>query len=966
MSSLDLSTGVQKAGAERYDELASRLRSLAGDRERLEFFNAHSELQTRATAERLSDEVVRLVRVDLQRAERVTATVQWLAEELDDDYCRGRGFRAAANVSYLKGEYKSALGFYQKALECFERLDEVEQASITRSSALHTLVFLGEYEAAFAWAKSAREAFEQSGDRLRLARLEGNFGNILFRQDRWQEAAERFKAAYEEFVQIGEFQDVAICLRNMAVCHSSLNKFKEALHFYEQARNYCGEHNLVGLVGEVDYNIAYLHYLQGEYTLAIQLYRETRSRCEKLGDLYHTALCDLDQSEIFLELNLVREAGALAQQALTSFDQIDMHYESAKALTHLAIARSREGKAFLALDLLGKAREIFVRERNQVWPALIDLYEALVMSRAGRPLEAIRLAESALKGFSEASLQTKALMAAILLARLQSEHGELAEARKLCAAILEDLKSVEGSALEYQAYFVLGQVEEASRNKEAALEAYRKAEEGLEKVRTHIQAEELKISFFEEKMRIYESLVYLSFDRVGTGEKHSVFSFIESAKSRSLADLMAFRAHALPPTSATRSDQAEQVRKLREELNWYYRQIDLQEMSADNRSREEVRQLREVSRRREDHLLRTLQELQETDKEFSSLQEATTVDLETIQAFMPADTQLVEYYIARGIVFACLVTRDELHILPVTVSSRVREISRLLRFQLSKSRLGPDYISKFSKFITKAILVQLTELYDELILPISGHLNRENLVLVPHGYLHRVPFHALFDGSQYMIDRFCISYAPSATVFYLCGTKKIRSVSEALIVDGSGQKEPYLAEVARAAAGVLPGARTLGGEKVSESALKEYGEKSRIVVLATSGRFRSDNPMFSSLRLGESDLSLFDLYNLRLAADLVVLYGCGRGFEESDNGDELVGLTRGLLYAGARSVVTSLWNVQDESSSFFAREFLRAVSRSRHKAEALQAAVQAVRERYPDPFRWAPYLLVGEASSGAS
>ncbi len=968
MSPADLKTGEQDIISSRYDEFASTLRSLRDDQERRKFFEANPRLCTVGVAERLSNEVVRLVRVDLQKAEQVTETVQWLAEDLDDDYCRGRAFRAGANVSYLKGEVQIAFETYKSALECFERVGDEKQASITRSSALNTLVLLGEYEMAFDWAKSARQAFEKAGDRLRLARLEGNFATILFRQDRWQEAAERFKAAYEEFIQIGEFQDVAICLRNMAVCHASLNKFNEALRLYEQARNYCEENDLAGLVGEIDYNVAYVHYLRGEYTLAIELYRATRARCEKLGDRYHAALCDMDQSEIFLELNLVREAGELAKQARTSFDQIDMHYEAAKSLTYFAIAQSREGKAFLALDLLGKARETFVKERNRVWPALIDLYEALVLYKAGRPLEAARLAENALQGFAAASLPTKAMMAEVLLARLQLESGMLERAMATCRGVIKKLESIDVPTLEYQACFVLGQIEEASNNQEQALEAYKRAQKGLERLRSHVQAEELKIGILEEKMLIYESLVSLTLHHgvEGIDEKKSVFAFIERAKSRSLADLMAFRAQALRPTSATRSDQAQQVRKLREELNWYYRQIDLQEMSSDNRSREEIQQLREVSRQREEHLLRTLHELEETDREFSSLQEAGTVGLEIIQSSMPDNTQVVEYYISRGVVYACVLTAQDLDIVPVTVSSRVREVTKQLQFQLSKFRLGSDYVGQFMELITGAMHMQLRELYDELLCPIIGRLKKERLVIVPHGGLYCVPFHALFDGSEYLIDRFCISYAPSATVYYICGTKQVESIDRSLVVGVSEAESLHVTAAVEAAAQALPNSRVLVGDEATDSALKLYGEQSRWLFLATQGHFRSDNPMFSAIQFGRSNLSLFDLYNLRLAADVVMLYGCGSGFEKSDNGDELVGLTRGLLYAGARTVVTSLWDVTDESSIYFIRCFCEAMLQDKHKSRALQSAIKAVRDRYPNPYQWAPYLLIGEPSFGES
>ena len=175
------------------------LTSLDSDHARKTFFRDHSELRTRAVVESMADEVVRLLRIDLERADQLAHTAIWLAEELDDDYCLGRSTRAAANVTHLGGDQAAAAVLYEKALEFFERSGLEKEAAITRSSALRNLVFLGQHEQAFKWAATARKVFEQLGDNLRLARLELNFANILFRQDRWEEAYQLYKDLQGEF-----------------------------------------------------------------------------------------------------------------------------------------------------------------------------------------------------------------------------------------------------------------------------------------------------------------------------------------------------------------------------------------------------------------------------------------------------------------------------------------------------------------------------------------------------------------------------------------------------------------------------------------------------------------------------------------------------------------------------------------------------------------------------------------------
>ena len=133
---------------------------------------------------------------------------------------------------------------------------------------------------------------------------------MLYRQDRFEEALELYRRAYAAFLEIGEPQDVAIALKNMATCQISLNEFQEALETYREARACMRGARMPLLVAEADYNIAYLYYLRGEYTRAIELYRAAREHCHELGDAYHQGLCDLDQSEMYLELNLSEEGRA--------------------------------------------------------------------------------------------------------------------------------------------------------------------------------------------------------------------------------------------------------------------------------------------------------------------------------------------------------------------------------------------------------------------------------------------------------------------------------------------------------------------------------------------------------------------------------------------------------------------------------------------------------------------------------
>ena len=408
---------------------------------------------------------------------------------------------------------------------------------------------------------------------------------------------------------------------------------------------------------------------------------------------------------------------------------------------------------------------------------------------------------------------------------------------------------------------------------------------------------------------------------------------------------------------------SEDVHRLRHDLHWHYRQMELEEVRPEKRSLRRMDSLRLRTAALEKQLSRSLDELRRTDQEFATLQSGAAEGLDEIRSVLEPDTILLEYYQARGRYYVCVVGRDELDVVPLGDAAEVRKRITLLQFQLSKFRLQPGYVSAFADQLYAATESHLRELYAALIAPIRDRLKASHLVVVPHDILHGLPFHALFDGERFLIDRFTVSYAPSASVYRLCHGKPATTAGTSLIMGLPDALTPCIAEEVQAISGLMPNPLVFLGGEATVDELQAHGPTSRFVHIATHGLFRRDNPMFSSIRLGSGPLSVYDLYELRLSAELVTLSGCGTGLNVVVGGDELLGLVRGLLYAGARSVLLTLWDAYDRSTADFMEAFYGHLQRGSSKARALQAATQEVRERYRHPFYWAPFTLVGHALS---
>nr|MBA3414229.1 CHAT domain-containing protein [Chloroflexia bacterium] len=243
----------------------------------------------------------------------------------------------------------------------------------------------------------------------------------------------------------------------------------------------------------------------------------------------------------------------------------------------------------------------------------------------------------------------------------------------------------------------------------------------------------------------------------------------------------------------------------------------------------------------------------------------------------------------------------------------------------------------------------------------------ERLVLVPHGPLHALPLHALWDGehARYLIETAEVRYAQSASVLghlhRATGERRRRAAGPALVVGVPDAAAPRIGEEAvRVAAALETGLLLLGNEATCE-AVTAAARAAPVIHLACHGVFAPERPLGSGLKLADRWLNVRDVYGLRLRADLVTLSGCETGRATVGDGDELVGLVRGFLAAGAASLLLSLWVVDDASTADLMESFYASYKQGASAAAALRHAQLALLARQPHPAFWAPFVLGGLA-----
>jgi CHAT domain-containing protein/tetratricopeptide (TPR) repeat protein len=945
-------------------KLLQDLAGLKDDSSRARFLARRRALFKADVVRQLNDAAREKLRVDPQQALSLAEAAVAIARKLGKQEVLAPSFRSKANALYMIGDNQTALEFHTQALGIFRKIGNTEEEARTLNSSIQPYLLLGEYDHALEAAEQARNLFRRIGDHRRLAHVEINVGNIYHRQDRFEEGLGYYERAYEMLLPFHDSEGLAVALYNMAVCLITLNDFPRALATYQRAREMCVQHGMTLLVTQSDYNIAYLYYLRGEYSRAIEMLRATREECVKNGDAHVLALCYLDLSEIYLELNLSTEAKETAHEGYLRFQKLGMGYEEAKCQANEAMALSQLGKPLHSLELFAQARPKFVREKNLVWPWLIDLYQAVVLYEEGRQFESRRLCTRAANFFDTSFLPGKAVLCQLLLARLSLRDGNLAAAGVQCSGALERLAALEAPVLRYQAEFLMGQIQQTAGEDREAYACYQRAREALETLRSSLHGEELKIAFMKRRLEVYECLVELCLThRARPNSAEEAFGYIELAKSRSLAELLLQHGHGFTAMEAGQSGLVRRIREMREELNWYYRRIEQEQLRPEVPSPERIEKLQQQALTHENELLRALRDLPTSPSEAGLRPGPGVNSLENIRASLPPDAALVEYFCIKQQFIAAVLTHEALDIIPLTPVARIVNLLRLLHFQLSKFRLGEEYMKSFEKSLLEATQAHLREIYEEVFAPLCSRLGARHLVIVPHGALHYVPFHALHDGERYIIDSFTVSYAPSAGIFASCQRKSAHASGPPLILGVPDARAPQILEEVESVAKILPGAELIVGAEADERAMREKGSHSRLIHIASHGSFRQDNPMFSGIRLGTAYMNLYDLYQLKLGADLVTLSGCATGLNVVAAGDELLGLIRGLLTAGAHSLLLTLWDVNDRSTRDFMTCFYRRLQEGEIKALALQGAMHELRRNRPHPYHWAPFTLIGKIHS---
>jgi CHAT domain-containing protein len=901
---------------------------------------------------------------DPARAAGAAGALTALADIADDPEVRALAAWTNGMARLDRGQMDEAIACLNDAQAQFLALGQPHNAAATQVSNLIALAILGRYDDAIACGLQARDVFLAHGDTLAAGKIEQNLGNIYYRRERYREAEQFYRAARDRFVTIGDAKQLTFVDTNLANVLALQHHFRAAVRLYEQALAHAEAAGLEVTRALIECNLGCCALDQGHYDRALDYLERSRRRYAALDLRHKAAKTELELSNTYLELNLAPEAAEIYARLVPTFVELGMRAEQAQAVASHGSACMMLGRIDEARVLMAEARALYAAEGNVVGEALVTLTEAQIHSMEGQYTEAAALALRAEDALAQAGIWGRLLLARWLRAEAIRRLGRDQEAQALLEATLRVAERRGVPLVVQRCQTSLGLLAASVGATERAAAAFKRAVTLIEQLRAPLPAEEFRTAFVADKLTPYTELVRLCLADGRAARAAEALGYVERARARALVDMLGgMHQLRLKPRDRFEAKLVDRLEELHEDLNWFYSQINHPRDGAPVRTAAMMEELHVAVRQREAAVLEITRQLQQRtppDGHATSVARPETLDIAQLQRDLGVETALVEYYCLDGQILAFVVTAEGVEVVrELAPEEQVEAVLKQFRFQIGSLRHSASQRDDQFDRLARRTRYHLGALYDLLLRPIEGRLGARRLVVVPHRALHYVPFHALYDGASYVIERRDVSYAPSASVLRHCLAQPRRQLTRAALVGVPDAQMPRVSDEVTALASLFPEATTLLGDQATLAALRAQAPTADVLHLACHSHFRPDNPLFSSLRLADGWLTVRDAYGLDLNCELAVLSGCETGVSEIAPGDELIGLARGFFSAGAPTLLVSLWTVDDESTAELMASFYAYLRAGDNPSAALRRAQCELLSYRPHPFFWSPFVLLG-------
>jgi CHAT domain-containing protein len=875
----------------------------------------------------------------------------------------------------------------------------------SRISWILSCSYLGRVEEALQEAKRGREVFELHGEYYWVCVIDHNTAVIYEDVGRYQEALKLYQTMLEIYPTLTGQDEVfikrsiALAQMNQALDLAFAGCFEEAYRLHEQARATYVALGEISLVVTSDINLGDLDYTQGYYGSALRRYYQARDALiqNNVDDPLLLADLKLWMANCLVKLNRTQEACNLAEEAVEIYRQSGSSLNTGNALREYATTLVVSGRLKDALAILDEARALFEVGGFEFYTYATRLQQVELLLEMNALSGQFKEARLIKEYFDEQGLVTYAVRASLVMAGVLIEEARdarvnagggnhdvlLQEAILLCKRTALRAKQHNLQVEVYRCHSLLGRIFVLEGNLERAARHFGAAIAQIERILDDL-AFDLSPSFIHTTWAVYEDMIGLCLQQ---SQIERAFDLLDRARSTALRQFLKNQSESEEnigqpeDTPESRANSAAALGLQQELKRWQESYRDYSVLLADLDSSVPVaidRELIESELKRCEVKISELFErihlhrsgrLSAPQTKRRKKVVAKSAGIAQIRQQLSPGQFMLAYFLYRERLAIFAATRERLVI--YENEDGAEQLERLLL--PLRAHLDPGGWPAHENPPQQSIRRVLNRLYELLVAPVAAMLPAPSglLTIVPYGPLHSVPFHALHDGSHYLVENFQINYLPASSLLSHLSTqgseRDIHSTDAGSPLVFGYSEDGHLERVldeARSVAAMLHGNCMLESE-ATIARLFEKAPGCPIIHIATHGQIRRDDPNFSYVRLADGQLNAIEAFSLDLKrCELVTLSGCETGLSLSGGGDEQRGLGRAFLAAGAKSLVMSLWQVEDDSTSVLMKCFYQNLLQGSSRAEALRAAqcnlLLGMSPRYTHPYFWAAFRLVGE------
>jgi CHAT domain-containing protein/tetratricopeptide (TPR) repeat protein len=859
------------------------------------------------------------------RAEPVLQQGFALGEELGDRTVMAEVSTQLGHLRTMRARYDEAREFHLRSYTLWQAIGNRPGMAVALNNVGATYQSAGDYVSAADYFQRSLTGLEDLGDQRRSATVIDNLARISRILGDYAKGLALSQRAFEIRRGLDDKDGIARSLTSLSESYRAQGNYTAALDSLQQSLALSTEIGYAHAIAETLNNIAVVYEAQGNYAQAATYLRKSLAFNDaRVGSPSLTAEIRTHLGEVFLGQGDPAKAVASLQRSLTISARQGFEPQAADARLVL-------GRAFAAQHQLGPAAQAFRR---------VLQFRETAGDRGGR---------------------AEALVA---LADVERRSGRYAAALTLATdaqALAEEMELVD---VQWLALTVAGRIDVALKRPADARRAFEQAIDVVEDLRAQNPGdEETRRQFFADRLAPYHERIELA---LATNHTADAFYFAERSRARALLDVM--RSDRMPVTKAMTAPERTREIELRTSLNSVNSEVllaaravprDEPRLAALKGKRDARRLAYEAFR---SGLYSAHPELQ-VDRGA-----APVVRAPEAQRLLPGSSAAIVEFVAGPIrTDAFVITGAGIRSfrLPATTSTLGGQVRRF-RDQLAHRDLRAADSAR--------------ALYDAVLGPMRASLQGiTELIVVPDGILWELPFQALQPSAgRYLIEDAAISYAPSVTVLREAMRRRAEphTASALLAFANPAGPDPLPeteTEATKTADVYGPSSRVFVGADASEGRWKSEAPKYGVLHLATHGVLDNASPLYSHLTLarpGPGDredgvLEAWELMNMQLRAELVVLSGCDTARGQVAPGEGIIGLMWAVLVAGAPATLVSQWAVESASATRVMVAFhqqWRGGQRGVSKARALQlAAVQVLKTGgLEHPFYWAGFILGGD------